>query len=185
MTNGKTDKKPIILSFSGKARHGKDTSAFIAKEILEGKGFLCAHMAYADYLKFIAEKLYGWSGTKDESGRTLLQTLATEVRERNPNFWVDQVVYATSNILPHYNFILISDARYPNEITRWKEQGYTVITIKIVRKNFNNGLTQEQKQHESETALEEYSFDYKIVSANRNELQKKITDLVKEIVNKK
>lgn len=179
MTNGK---KPIILSFSGKARHGKDTSALIAKKILEDNGFLCARMAYADYLKFIAEKVYGWGGAKDEAGRTLLQTLATEVRERNLNFWVDQVVYATSNILPHYDYILISDARYPNEISRWKVHDYSIITIKIVRANFQNGLTWEQRLHESETALDDFPFDFEIVCADKKALQKNIEKLIKEII---
>ena len=41
---------------------------------------------------------------------------------------------------------------------------FDVTTVRIVRPNFNNGLTEEQQNHESETALDDHKFDYQIIN---------------------
>ena len=41
---------------------------------------------------------------------------------------------------------------------------FDVTTVRIERPNFDNGLTEEQKNHESETALDDYIFDYRIIN---------------------
>ena len=67
--------KKIIL-ISGKAQNGKDTVADILMEQLEGKSI---KLAYADYLKLICRKYFGWNGEKDVKGRSTLQFVGTDL----------------------------------------------------------------------------------------------------------
>ena len=63
---------------------------------------------------------------------------------------------------------IISDTRFPNELKAIKDRGG--ITIRIIRPDFvENTLTGEKfpvkvhrQEHESETALDNYKFDYEI-----------------------
>ena len=66
----------------------------------------------------------------------------------------------------HYDYILIPDTRFPNEILKWEEAGYIVRWIKIERTSNKylmgkwwHELTDEQKNHESETALDTFEHE--------------------------
>ena len=99
-----------VITFSGKAEHGKDTTAELVKKQFEeaGSKVLIIHMA--DYLKFIAMKYFGWNGEKDEAGRKLLQWLGTEfVRAKFANFWVDTVIRLLNVFSDTVDYVLIPD----------------------------------------------------------------------------
>ena len=154
-----------IISISGKMRHGKDTSAnFIKKELEEqGKRVLIIH--YGDYLKFLLKNYYGWSGNKaDKGSRELLQHFGTDIiRKQEPYFWVDNVIHFLKLTQADWDFVLIPDTRFPDEIVRQINAfgRENVLTIRVDRLDFTpEGTTQEQLQHESEVALDHYPFDY-------------------------
>lgn len=152
-----------IILFSAKAQHGKDTSASILKEIIEadGKKVLITH--YADLLKFICKNMFGWDGNKDENGRHILQYVGTDViRNVNPDYWVDFISNFLKMFSTDWDYILIPDCRFPNEIQRMREDGWDVFSVRINRTDFESSLTKEQKNHISETALDNYIFDYYI-----------------------
>lgn len=154
-----------IICISGKARHGKDTFAGFLADALERRGQNVVIFHYADLLKFIAKQYFGWDGTKDEAGRTILQKLGTDiVRERDPNFWVDYAVRLFSVFSEEWDYVLIPDTRFPNEIKHIRHAGFNqVLHYEIFRgENFDNGLTEEQKNHPSETALDDVEADHYI-----------------------
>ena len=156
--------KPKIISLSGSARNGKTTSCEMLEEMLAHRGKRCLRMSYGDYVKEIARKYYGWDGKKDEAGRTLLQQLGTEkVRNRYPAFWVEHIVRLVEYVLcDDFDYILIDDARFPDEVYKWDVNGYDIVTILVKRPGFDNGLTEEQKNHISETAMTGFEFDYHV-----------------------
>ena len=78
--------KPTIITFSGKAQHGKDASLEILKHHLEENGKTVMAIGYADYLKEMAAANFGWDGKKDERGRSLLQNVGEAYRGKDPNF---------------------------------------------------------------------------------------------------
>jgi hypothetical protein len=61
----------------------------------------------------------------------------------------------------NWNYILIPDCRFPNEITAMKNK-FDTFALRVNRIDFESDLTDEQKQHISETALDNYDFDYVI-----------------------
>lgn len=161
---------------SGLARAGKDTSAEIIKENLKAKGYQVLITHYADLLKFICKNIFGWNGEKDEEGRTLLQYVGTDcVRAQDPDYWVDFVANLIRMFPDRYDFVIIPDTRFPNEIDRIADAGFPATHIRIIRSDFENQLTEEQKNHPSETALNNTIPDFVIrnttISALKNQLQ--------------
>jgi hypothetical protein len=71
---------------------------------------------------------------------------------------------------------VISDCRFKNEILiPRKKFGEKVITIRLIRTNYISNLTQEQQQHESETALDNFkNWDYIVTAKDLDELYKQL-----------
>lgn len=157
-----------IILISGKAQHGKDTTANILKEKLEQKNNKVLITHFGDLVKFVCEKYFNWDGKKDERGRAILQRIGTNViREQNPDYWVDFVINLLSMFENEWDYVLIPDARFHNEIEKFEDKkDWDVLSVRINRLNFTSTLTQEQKNHPSETALDDYVFDYVIYAEN-------------------
>lgn len=154
----------LIITISGQAQHGKDSTAKIIQEKIEVNGnTLIIHMA--DYLKFICKTYFNWDGNKDEKGRHLLQYVGTDkVRKIFPNFWVDAVMNFIKAFGDDFGYILIPDCRFPNEVEIFRKNGYQVLAINVKRLNYENCLTPEQRAHPSECAMKDFDFDYCIES---------------------
>lgn len=163
---------PKIILISGKARSGKDTFAKIFKEDAEKDNKKCLIIKYGDILKFVCSKYFNWNGEKDEIGRTLLQQVGTNlIRKNNYDALVNCVIEIVKGLSTEFDYVLIPDVRFYNEINKWKEYGFDCVTVRIDRwyetSNgkfvlYDNGLTEEQKNHTSEIALDDYVFDYRI-----------------------
>jgi hypothetical protein len=157
----------IAILFSGQAEHGKDSSANLLKTKLESIGKKVLIMHFADLLKFYAKQYFGWDGTKSIEGRRILQWLGTDiVRARNPNFWVQSVIDFMKIFENEYEYFLVADCRFPGEITCFADNGIASLCINVIRLNFENKLTPEQRSHPSERALDGFYFDYVIESAS-------------------
>jgi hypothetical protein len=153
------------MPIAGKAQAGKDTSAIIIKELLEKKGYRVCIVHYGDYLKYICKEYLGWNGEKDEAGRSFIQYEGTEyVRARDFDFWTNVVYNFVKIYKDRFDYFLIPDTRFPNEIDVFKNNNFDTFTLKIIRKNYKNSLTDEQNNHMSETALDDYKFD-KVIEA--------------------
>jgi len=153
-----------IILISGKAQHGKSSTADILEKHMKRAGRRVVQINFADYVKFVCSKYYGWDGNKDERGRHILQFVGTDVfRARDENFWVDTVIRFALAAWADYDFMLVADWRFPNEYTRWAENGIKdVLKVRVYRPGFDNGLTREQNSHPSENALDCFPMDYKL-----------------------
>jgi len=170
---------PIIILISGKAESGKDLAATLLKIELQKQGKRVLIMAYANQLKFICKKYFGWDGEKDIKGRTLLQYIGTEkVRSKNKNFWVDSVIEFVKVFEDDFDYVLIPDCRFIQEIERWKETDFDYISLRIERLNYENNLTPEQRSHSSETSLDDFEFDYYIKSETKKQKEIEIINFV-------
>jgi hypothetical protein len=150
-----------IILLSAKAQHGKDSAANILKEIMEadGKKVLITH--YADLLKYLCKTYFNWNGEKDDIGRTLLQRVGTDViRKQNPDYLVSFISGFLNFFEKEWDYVLIPDCRFPNEIQTMIDEGWDVFSVRVNRTDFESVLTEEQKKHISETALDNYQFDY-------------------------
>ena len=160
-------KGTIILS--GKSGSGKDMTAQFMKEELAKHGQKALVIHYADAVKWFSRDFLDWDGKKDEVGRTLLQMVGTDiVRAKHPNFWVGIVVGLIQAFEPYKDFdvAIIPDARFPNEVDISLENLKNCVSVRIERKNadgtewINPTLTEDQRNHPSETSLDVFAFDY-------------------------
>lgn len=167
-----------IFAVSGKAQHGKDTFANILYEELTNKGHRVLLTHYADLLKFICKSLFNWDGEKDEKGRHILQYVGTDVvRKERPDYWVEFVVDMIELFGENWDYVIIPDTRFPNEIDVLRENFKNVKHIRVIRPNFESTLTDEQKKHPSEIALDDVEADYIVYNEGtlediRNKLMK-------------
>ena len=153
-----------IVCFSGKAQHGKSTCAEILKEQLEKNGFRVVIANYGGLVKYICKEFFGWDGVKDETGRSILQYVGTDiVRERNPDYWVRFIDSIAKLFYDHWDYMIIDDARFPNELSGLKD--HDVIHARVIRPMFENSLTAEQRRHPSETSLDNSKPDVNIVNS--------------------
>lgn len=171
-----------IILISGMARHGKDQTAEFAYDYLKqcGKRVLLTH--FADFLKDFCKKNYGYRGVKDAQDREILQRVGTDIiRKNNPDAWVKMMVELLKGVKTEFDYVLIPDTRFENEINYLKSSFKTedVITIRVIRENFDNGLTDEQKAHHSESSLINYKFDFVI---KNNGTLKDLNDTIKAII---
>jgi hypothetical protein len=161
-----------IILIAGKSGHGKNSAANFIESNLKSLGYKTFQIAYSDYLKFICKQYFGWNGEKDEHGRELLQKVGTEFfRVKDSGFWVDAVIRYSNVMRGEYDYVLLTDVRFPNEINCWAGKGFDITTEKIVRPGYAGELTEEQKQHLSETALDNHVFDYVLTAGNLTELE--------------
>lgn len=177
-----------VILISGKARHGKDTFAQQFKKYAEENNKTVLIIKYGDLLKYVCKQYFNWNGEKDEEGRTLLQQVGTEIlRKNNPDVWVNCVIEMVKGFGDTYDFILIPDTRFPNEISVWDKTDIDYITVRVNRYDedgnvYDNGLTEKQKLHSSETALDDYIFDYVVSNYNFN-IAPNLLNKVQEIFN--
>lgn len=155
-----------ILTLSGKAESGKDKTAKMIAEELELMGYQVLICHFADLLKYICKQYFGWDGKKNEEGRSLLQIVGTDtIRKQDEGFWVDFIKSILRFFPDEWDFVIISDCRFPNEILSFKEDDeFKTVSVRIVRPNYENHLTEEQRKHPSENALNDFRFDFEIIN---------------------
>lgn len=172
-----------VILISGHAQNGKDTIASLLENELtaSGRKVLVAH--YADLLKYICKTLFNWNGQKDEKGRRLLQYVGTDViREKRPSYWVDFIADMLDLFGDNWDYVLIPDTRFPNEVERIVEK-FDSMHIRVVRENFVSPLTPEQQMHPSETALDNCDPDVLIHNdGSIQELKETIHILISEVL---
>lgn len=171
-----------VILISGKAQNGKDTTASILKQTLVDNGDRVLITHYAGLLKYICTNYFGWDGKKDDKGRQMLQYVGTDViRKQNPTLWVDFVAMILKYFKGNWDYVIIPDCRFPNEITRMIEAGFDTIHLRVHRPNFESPLTQEQQNHPSETALDDFGADVYIENdSTLTDLKYKIRKWVEE-----
>lgn len=152
-----------IVLISGHARSGKDYIAEKLKSyIINDQHKTCLIIHYADALKDFCRINFNYKGIKDQRERGMLQTVGTDIGRKNyKDVWVDIVIALIKGVGCEYDYILIPDARFPNEIQKIESTfGKNKIkTIRVSRVGEKSDLTDKQKHHQSETALDEWKFD--------------------------
>lgn len=173
-----------IIALSGKAESGKNFYANLLKNYIEHSfnEKVCL-IAFADVLKYTCKTYFGWNGEKDERGRKLLQEVGTELREKNaPDIWTNITCELIRLMSTKYKWFIITDVRFERELLALKLHFTEVYPVRIERyavnidyfeddpyrgsyaiKPYINHLTEEQRNHSSETELDNYKNWYEVI----------------------
>ncbi len=178
-------KETKIYLLAGKARSGKDTVMEIITKYYENKKQSVVNLGFTDYIKNYAMKITNWDGSDETKPRELLQILGTDIvrNKINKDFFINRLCEDITVYKYFFDVIIISGARFPNELEVPKKLFKNVKVIKVERPNFTNELTEKQKEHITEHALDDYNnYDYVITNdGNIKDLEKKVIDILEEV----
>lgn len=178
------EKQPKIYIICGKARHGKDTIAEMIQDIYKEKQKDILNLQYSSYIKEYAKKISDWDGSEETKPRELLQQLGTQViREKiDELFFVKRMIGDIQVYSYFFDALTISDARFKVEADMPREKFDDVVIIHVVRPNFDNGLTEEQKKHRTEIDFDDYDkYNYTIINdGTLEELRQKVEEIISQ-----
>ena len=176
-------KKTIIFVIYGKARSGKNTVSNYIKEYYNKNNLKTIDLMYAESIKNYTKKILNWDGLEETKPRTFLQQLGTEIirNKIDNNFFINRMLQDIEVYSYFFDVIVITDARLKEEIEVPYNKYEKVIRIKIERNK--SDLTEKQKQHITETALNDYEkYDYKIENnGTLEQLRNKVNNILNEV----
>lgn len=163
-----TFRDPIIYYIGGKAQHGKTTVGKMIKEYYEKKSKKVAVLQHSKYIKDYAKDYFGWDGSEETKPRELLQQLSGQlIKEKlgKHEIFINRIIEDIEILSYFFDCIVVDDVRIKNEFLIPKKKFNKMISIKLVRPNFDNGLTLEQQKHITETDLDDFNdVDYVILN---------------------
>lgn len=161
---------PLIVLINGKARHGKDTFGAELRKVLGSYGYSTERLSFGDEVKKVAErKDRDYLQAIGQAGRTLI----------DKDIWIERTIdnYSGSDV------VVITDARYPNEINYFEDKPNISVRVERMtedREKYESELTEEQKSHSSETSLDNFEFDMVCRAVDVDELRKQAVQLARE-----
>lgn len=169
-----------IFILSGKARSGKDTVAKIIKDYYKNKDTII--ISFGHYIKDYAKRVSNWDGSEETKPRDLLQQLGVELIKNkiNNRLFINRILEDIEIFSYFYDIIVVDDARLVDELETLKDKYKDSISIRVIRDGFDNGLTLDQKNHLTETNLDNYNnFDY--IINNKENLKENVENILNEV----
>ena len=171
-----------VFVISGKARSGKSTFGELLKQELEIAGYKPCIVRITSTLYEYARNYFNWDGNDSTKPRKLLQELGIYIikqKMNKKNFLLDRLFEDIEVLSNFFNVFIITDARLIEEFEIIKRKYDDVTLIKIERNDYESDLSNEEKNHITETELDTYNeFDYIIENKNYEYLKESAFRLV-------
>jgi hypothetical protein len=138
----------ILFTLSGCKRSGKDTCFHILKNEWESKGYTVAQFAFADALREVCSIVFGYTDEHFHDDlfkesfpspilgsawtpRRALQFVGTELfrSQVDTDVWVRVGIQRVRTLLQTFDVVVVTDARFPNELRALKELGSLFVFI--------------------------------------------------------
>jgi len=171
-----------VFIISGKARHGKTTTAEYLSDIL-GNSVITS---YSRYVKMYVNDMNMWDNSESNKPRKLLQDLGNTIR--NELFSIDFFAKRIDEDIKVYSLyrdnVIIDGARLPIEIDYFKDKYSNVYSIRVIRSDYDNELNLKEKSDETEVALDNYSnYDYTIMNdGSFSDLRDKVNKCLEDLL---
>lgn len=166
------NKNPKIFVLSGKAKSGKNYVADIITNYYKNS----IQISYAYYLKQYVKKISNWNGLEETKPRDLLQSIGIDlIKKIDKELLIRRVMEDIKVYSYFFDVIIITDARLKEEIVIPKKL-FKCITIRI--NGSDNNLTLKQKNHITETDLDDYNFDYIIDNIDLNKTEEDVLKIL-------
>ena len=178
-------RNPKIYLLCGKAKHGKDTFSGFLKDTYTKHGKKAIITQLGKYIKYYAREISGWDLSEESKPRELLQQLGTQVirnQLKKDNLFINRMIDDIEIFSYLYDAIIISDVRLKKEIIELKKVFPELVAMHIYRPDFDNGLTEEQKNHITEIDLDDFDvYDVNIENTTIEKLEESAENLYTEM----
>jgi len=174
---------PKIFILSGIARSGKNEVAKMIENYYKDKKSITISFGY--YIKDYAKRVSDWDGNEETKPRDLLQQLGIELIKNkiDDKLFINRIIEDIEVFSYFYDIIIISDVRLIDEVEALKQKYSDSVSIRVIRDNFDNKLTDSQKNHLTETNLDNYTnFDYIIKNENYEKLNRDVEDILESVL---
>ena len=171
-----------IFIIGGKAGCGKTTFGEYIREELKGYGYKPCVMHITEPLYGYAKNYFDWNGRQDKP-REFLQKVGYDIiREKmgKKTFLMDRLFEDIEILSNFFDTFIITDARLKEEFEAIQKKFDDVVAIKLERDNYDNELSEEEKNHITEKDLNDYNdFDYLVENSTLKDLKKVALEIVR------
>ena len=174
-----------IFIIGGCARSGKSTFGKLLSEELKDYGYKPCVMQITNPLYSYAINYFNYDPNNDIKPREFLQKMGIEIIKEKlgkKNFLLNRLFEDIEILSNFFDTFIITDLRLINEFETIKSKYDDVVSIKMIRNNYDNKLTLEEKEHITEKEIEMYNdFDYIVENTGLDDLHKRVVEIVREI----
>ena len=171
-----------IFVIGGCARSGKSTFGSFLKEELKDYGYKPCVMQITSPLYGYARNYFDYDPNRDPKPREFLQKMGIEIIKEKlgkKDFLLNRLYEDVEILSNFFDAFIITDARLIEEILNIKNKYDDVVSIKLVRKDYDNELTEEEKKHITEKEIVMYDdFDYIIENKGINSLKEAALEII-------
>ena len=172
-----------IYVIGGKAKSGKNTFGEYLREELKEYGYKPCVMHITEPLYEYARNYFEWNERDSEKPREFLQKMGIEIiRDKmgKKDFLLNRLYEDIEILSNFFDVFIITDARLIHEFESIKDKYDDVVTIKLIRRNYNDELTAEEEEHITEQEIKNYNdFDYIIENDNIDDLKRSALEIVR------
>lgn len=179
-----------IYVLAGKAKSGKDLLGKYMKTELDFKGKNACILRLTSPLYEYAKNYFSWDGDEKTKPREFLQEMGIEIIKNQlgkKHFLIDRLCEDIEILKTFFDIFIITDARLIEEFEELKKRYPNTKVIYIKRENYDNLLSEKEKNHITEKELEKYdNYDYIVENTSKEELLKQshfiINDMDGEVI---
>lgn len=172
-----------VFIIGGTAKSGKNTFGKFLREELKKYGYKPCVMHLTEPLYSYAKNYFSWDERTDEKPREFLQKVGIEIikeKMHKPYFLINRTSEDIEILSNFFDAFIITDARLIMEFEEFRKRFDDVVVIKITRENYDNGLSETEKNHITETEVLDYQkYDYEIKNNTLAEMQKEAERIIK------
>lgn len=163
-----------IYLLAGKAGSGKDLMGRYMKTQYDFAGHNACILHITTPLYEYARNYFSWNGNMAEKPREFLQEMGIEVIQKQLGkkyFLLDRLCEDIDILKNFFDVFIITDGRLLFEFEELKRRFPSIKIIHVIRDNYENELTEQEKQHVTETEMEDYTdYDYIVRNTSKERL---------------
>ena len=172
-----------IFVIGGKAKVGKSTLGKYLREELKRYGYKPCVMQLTEPLYAYARNYFDWNDNTSDKPREFLQKMGIEIIKEKLHknyFLIDRTCEDIEILSNFFDAFIITDARLVMEFQEFEKRFDNVITIKLTREDYDDGLKEDEKSHITETEIDDYkNFDIEIKNTGLDSLKEASEEIVK------
>lgn len=173
-----------IYIIGGKAKSGKNTFGEYLKEQLKDYGYKPCIMHITEPLYEYARNYFEYDQKHDEKPREFLQKMGIEIIKEKmgkKDFLLNRLYEDIEILSNFFDTFIVTDARMISEFDGIKERYLDTVAIKLERHNYDDQLTDEEREHITEKEIDKYEgFDYIVENKGLQDLKTSALEVIRK-----